>query len=134
MKYELIDLGGVSRMGRAEDLFKKIVEQGIEAIDELIENQKSEEFFLDFKRSSNAGSDTKLSDDDRENLARVISGFGNSEGGIVVWGIDCSKMLKEQIFLILSIRLSTQRDLRASLEGQFLVVLCQLTLKLKIIS
>lgn len=81
-------------MGRAEDLFKKIVDQGIEAINELIETQKSEEFFLDFKRSSNAGSSIKLSDDDRESLARVISGFGNSEGGIVVWGIDCSKNAK----------------------------------------
>ncbi len=30
---------------------------------------------------------------DRNNLAKAISGFGNSEGGVVIWGLDCAKDL-----------------------------------------
>jgi predicted HTH transcriptional regulator len=35
-----------------------------------------------------------LHDRDRGNLRKAISGFANSEGGVVVWGIDCSKDAK----------------------------------------
>ncbi len=78
-------------MGRAEDIFEKIKKNGEQAIDEFIIDRKSEELFLEFKRSSDNGSGSKLSDLDREHLAKAISGFGNSEGGVIVWGIDCSK-------------------------------------------
>ena len=77
-------------MGRAEDLFERIEAGGEVAIDELIASRKSEELFLDFKRSSDGGGGSRLSDIDRNNLAKAISGFGNSEGGVVVWGVDCS--------------------------------------------
>jgi hypothetical protein len=78
-------------MGRAEDLFKRIETQGETVVDEFIADRKSEELFLDFKRSSDNGSGPRLSDTDRNNLAKAISGFGNSEGGVVVWGVDCSQ-------------------------------------------
>lgn len=78
-------------MGRAEDIFEKIKKNGEQAIDEFIIDRKSEELFLEFKRSSDNGSGSKLSNSDREHLAKAISGFGNSEGGVIVWGIDCSK-------------------------------------------
>ena len=78
-------------MERAEDLFNTIKEKGAEAIDELIETRKQEELFLDFKRSSDNGSGKRLSDTDRNNFSKAISGFGNSEGGVIVWGVYCSK-------------------------------------------
>jgi hypothetical protein len=78
-------------MGRAEDILEKIIKDGEAAINEFILSRKSEELFLDFKRSADNGSGTKLNDIDREHLAKAISGFGNSEGGVIVWGIDCSK-------------------------------------------
>lgn len=78
-------------MGRAEDIFEKIKKDGERAIDEFIIDRKSEELFLEFKLSSDNGSGSKMSDLDREHLAKAISGFGNSEGGVIVWGIDCSK-------------------------------------------
>lgn len=78
-------------MGRAEDIFDKIVKNGKSAIDEFILTRKSEELFLDFKRSADNGDGSKLNDIDREHFAKAISGFGNSEGGVIVWGIDCSK-------------------------------------------
>ena len=77
---------------RAKDLFERIVHEGIDAIHAFIETRKSEELFLDFKRSSDNGSGTKLSANDRNNLSKAISGFGNSEGGVIVWGMDCSDL------------------------------------------
>lgn len=78
-------------MGRAEDLFDRLTTGGESAIDELIASRQSEELFLDFKRSSDNGSGQRLNSNDRNNLAKAISGFGNSEGGIIVWGVDCSR-------------------------------------------
>ena len=78
-------------MGRAEELFNKILAEKETAIYEFIRSRKAEELFLDFKRSSDNGSGNKLSQNDRNNLAKAISGFGNSEGGIIVWGVDCSQ-------------------------------------------
>ncbi len=77
-------------MGRAEDLFKRLVTQGESEIDTLIAEAQSEELFLEFKRANNEGSGSRLHPDDRKNLARAISGFGNSEGGVVFWGIECT--------------------------------------------
>jgi hypothetical protein len=76
-------------MGRAEDLFERLKQGGELAIDDLIAERQSEEMFLDFKRSADKGGGRRLNDQDRRNIARAISGFGNSEGGVIVWGIDC---------------------------------------------
>jgi len=78
-------------MGRAEDLYDRIVRDGVKAIDEMIAAQQSEELFLDFKGSKDDGKGSTLHDDDRNNLAKAISGFGNSAGGVVVWGVDCRR-------------------------------------------
>jgi hypothetical protein len=78
-------------MGRAEDIFERIKKEGMTAIEEFISTRQCEELFLDFKRSCNNGARNTLDQNDRNNLAKAISGFGNSEGGVIVWGIDCSK-------------------------------------------
>jgi hypothetical protein len=82
-------------MGRAEDLFERLETQRVPYIDELILARKAEELFLDFKRSANDGNGPRLHDHDRNNLAKAISGFGNAEGGVVVWGVDCSRNPQE---------------------------------------
>jgi len=74
---------------RAEDLFAEFISGGEAAIDRFIAEQRSEELFIDYKRSADGGTGTKLHHNDRENLAKAISGFGNSEGGLVVWGVTC---------------------------------------------
>jgi hypothetical protein len=76
-------------MSRAKDLFEKFSLEGEGAIDEFIREGKSEELFLDFKVSADSGAGIKLHADDRANLAKAISGFGNSEGGLIVWGVSC---------------------------------------------
>lgn len=79
-------------MSRAEDIFQKLIYFGEEAIDEFIINSQTEELFLDFKRADSTGkNNNSLHKDDRRNLAKCISGFGNSEGGVVVWGVECSR-------------------------------------------
>jgi len=82
-------------MSRPEDIFQKLVYFGEDAIDDFILNRQSEELFLDFKRGVSTGKTgggyVSLHRDDRKNLAKCISGFGNSEGGVVVWGVDCSR-------------------------------------------
>jgi len=77
-------------MDRAQEIFNRIVEKGEAAIDDFLQARTSEELFLDFKRSSDNGAGRLLSQNDRNNLAKAISGSGNSEGGIIVWGVDCS--------------------------------------------
>lgn len=79
-------------MSRAEDIFQKLVYFGEDAIDEFIVNMQTEELFLDFKQAISIGKNgSTLHKDDRKNLAKCISGFGNSEGGVVVWGVECSR-------------------------------------------
>lgn len=82
-------------MSRAEDIFQKLIYFGEEAIDEFIMNMQTEELFLDFKRADSLGKNgNSLHKDDRRNLAKCISGFGNSEGGVVVWGVECSRNIE----------------------------------------
>ena len=79
-------------MSRAEDLFQKLIYFGEDAIDEFIINRQTEELFLDFKQAVSSGKNfTTLHRDDRKNLAKAISGFGNSEGGVIIWGVECSR-------------------------------------------
>ncbi|MDV2496392.1 MAG: ATP-binding protein [bacterium] len=77
-------------MNRAEELYNKLVAEGESAIDGFIAQRQAEELFLDFKRSADGGSGKRLHQNDRNNLAKAISGFGNSEGGVIIWGVECS--------------------------------------------
>lgn len=79
-------------MSRAEDIFQKLIYFGEDAIDDFIINMQTEELFLDFKQAVSVGKNfTSLHRDDRKNLAKGISGFGNSEGGVIIWGVECSR-------------------------------------------
>ena len=55
-----------------------------EAIDEFVRTQQEEHLHLDFKAVGSAD----LTRDDRKNLAKSISGFANSDGGVIIWGVD----------------------------------------------
>jgi hypothetical protein len=94
-------------MERAKELFEKIKSDGKSAIEEFIFTHKTEELFLDFKRSADNGNGQRLHQNDRKNLAKAISGFGNSEGGVVIWGVDCSKISMVQMWQKLNILLQT---------------------------
>ena len=66
-------------MLRAEDIFEKLIYFGEDALNEFIMERQTEELFLDFKQATSTGKHGwSLSTDDRRNLAKCISGFGNS--------------------------------------------------------
>ncbi|WP_428306760.1 AlbA family DNA-binding domain-containing protein [Lacipirellula sp.] len=48
---------------------------------------QEENLHLDFKQAAG----TFTSADDRKNLAKVIGGFANSDGGVCIWGVDARK-------------------------------------------
>jgi len=78
-------------MSRAKDIFEKLRRQGLAALDDLIIDREPESLFLDFKRSPDDGSSRVLAEEDSKNLCKAISGFANSAGGVVVWGVDCRR-------------------------------------------
>jgi hypothetical protein len=59
-----------------------------EAIESYAKLGQEENLHLDFKTVKNAD---MTAIDDKRNLARGISGFANSNGGIIVWGVDARK-------------------------------------------
>jgi hypothetical protein len=60
----------------------------LSTIDEMLRVGREEDVRLDFKTVS-AGDLSKR--DDRRNLAIAVTGFANSSGGIIVWGIDARR-------------------------------------------
>lgn len=60
----------------------------INELQQWISSQRQEDLHLDFKLLS---SGANLTQDDKKNLAKAISGFANSDGGLIVWGVDCRK-------------------------------------------
>jgi hypothetical protein len=76
-------------MSRAEELYDRLLVGGEAEVLSFIAERVTEELFLDYKRSADNGAARSLDPIDRSNLARAISGFGNSEGGVIVWGVDC---------------------------------------------
>ncbi len=78
-------------MSRARELFDRLRQGGTTALDALIADREPESLFLDFKRSEDEGRGTTLAKSDNKNLSKAISGFANSSGGVVVWGVDCRR-------------------------------------------
>jgi len=71
-------------------IIKEIKIGGIKAINAIIERKTSEQYYLDYKNVSlqDYSKRTGLEDKDRNILAKAISGFGNSEGGLLIWGVN----------------------------------------------
>lgn len=78
-------------MSRADDLFQRLEAGGLQALNEILADLEPESLFLDFKRANGDGAGPRLEDSDNKNLAKGISGFANSEGGLLIWGIDCRR-------------------------------------------
>jgi predicted HTH transcriptional regulator len=66
------------------DLHERFETLDVRTIEGFIAEQREEDLHLDFK-TSNPGLGTR---GDRRNLAIAVSGFANSEGGLLVWGVD----------------------------------------------
>ena len=57
------------------------------SLESLIEGAEAEGLHLEAK----APSDPRLSRDQRESLAKAVSGFSNTAGGIVIWGMSTTR-------------------------------------------
>jgi hypothetical protein len=55
----------------------------------LILNKTVENYYLEFKTTEipDYSGRTKLANSEKKNYSKGISGFGNSEGGVIVWGV-----------------------------------------------
>lgn len=68
-----------------ENLFHSL---SLETIEDFVTFGREESLHLDFKLLKDA---SFASTDDKRNLAKALSGFGNSGGGVIVWGVDARK-------------------------------------------
>ena len=69
----------------AHSLFERLELSDLHA---FVNNGQEENLHLDFKLLTDSALN---SSDDKKNLARALSGFANSSGGLIVWGIDARK-------------------------------------------
>jgi hypothetical protein len=78
-------------MTRANDLYDRIRAGGYAEIVRMVQSEETEELFLDYKLASTEEPFRSLAEPDKENFARAVSGFSNSDGGVIIWGIMCSR-------------------------------------------
>lgn len=92
------------------NIFETFEHLSIEHLRDYIARNQEEHLYLDFKVLKDA---SLASLDDKRNLARALSGFANSSGGLIIWGVearknnegvDCATALKEigRVDLLLS--------------------------------
>lgn len=60
----------------------------LEDIENFVKNKQEEHLHLDFKLVNKSDLTHR---DDKKNFAKAMSGFANSSGGIIVWGVDAQK-------------------------------------------
>lgn len=84
------EFGSVS--SRAHELFRRLETEGAAFVETLVAAQKSEELFLDYKQIATSHDARALHDSDRKNLRKALSGFANSEGGVILWGPKTEKI------------------------------------------
>ncbi|MGX5643080.1 AlbA family DNA-binding domain-containing protein [Bacillus toyonensis] len=77
-------------MGNAELIFSRLEKEGYTYIQEMISNKHEETIFLDFKLKTDYKTPS-LSSDDKKNYGRALSGFSNTSGGVIVWGVEAKK-------------------------------------------
>lgn len=71
-------------------LFEELQQTGEVAIECWIEHQQRESIYFDCKRKADAAK-SGLDRDDRKNLGKALSAFANSDGGLLLWGVDAHK-------------------------------------------
>lgn len=80
-------------MSRAEDLFKELKSGGKKTLLSWIRKEKrAEDQFLEYKQCQGLQKPGDFSNKDQEKMSKALSGFGNTSGGIVVWGVECKSI------------------------------------------
>ncbi|MDP2316554.1 MAG: ATP-binding protein [Pseudomonadota bacterium] len=77
------------------ELYERLLAGGEPALLAEVQRADPEHVYLDFKRVASSPSlytranGFSLHPSDLTNLGKALSGFANSRGGVIVWGIDC---------------------------------------------
>lgn len=74
----------------AEILLEQILSEGAPRIVQFVQDQTSEDLYLDFI-TKNDPKTVPLHADDKHNYGKALSGFANSDGGLIVWGVQAAK-------------------------------------------
>jgi Schlafen, AlbA_2 len=69
-------------------LIDRFVSMSIKDIEQFVQSKQEETLHLEFKTISRPDFSMR---DDKRNLAVALSGFANSDGGLIVWGVDARK-------------------------------------------
>src|SRR3954451_9691294 len=65
---------------------------GVDKLHELLAAKQEETLWLDFK-GKDFPDRPGLTDADKKNLGKTLSGFSNSDGRLLIWGVDARKDL-----------------------------------------
>ena len=71
-------------------LYDKILREGEPALLQLIEEKQQEGVDLDFKTKTDSACG-EVGREDKKVLAKALSAFSNSMGGLIIWGMDARK-------------------------------------------
>jgi hypothetical protein len=82
-------------MSASAQLFDQFKKDGILLIKQAVAEEWFESLYLDFKTSGSR--DGLLTNHDQENYAKASSGFANSDGGVIIWGVVARKDKKTGI-------------------------------------
>lgn len=74
----------------AHMLLQELVEGGWQFVDDLTDERRQETLHLDFKAKADP-TKSALDRDDKKNFSKALSGFANSAGGIIVWGVEARR-------------------------------------------
>lgn len=83
-------------MERANELFGRLKKDGLVALERLLAEEEPESPFLDYKCAATSENDLGLAKSDRKNLSKAISGFSNTEGGLLIWGVNARPQKSSQ--------------------------------------
>jgi hypothetical protein len=75
----------------ADELFQQIVKDGWNGLEEWKAAKHPEAYQLEFKGRGYKSTTKQLDDFDRANIGKAVSGFANSEGGVLVIGVVTTK-------------------------------------------
>jgi len=68
-----------------EEYFEEI---GYQEILKFVEEKREEDVYLEFKTAVHLNVNDQNKNSDKKNLSKCISGFANSNGGIIIWGVE----------------------------------------------
>jgi predicted HTH transcriptional regulator len=69
--------------------------QALAWIESCVANQVPEDLYVEFKRKTNEQTPTP-DDHDVANLGRAVSGFANTDGGLIIWGVEAKSPRKDE--------------------------------------